>query len=171
MRLSTKLGASVSTAALGAAVVFGGAGVAQAQSLGYLGSSDPAPIVLTVSGDVDGVGGTITNNTEASLTCYVIVSDAKVISAVENDIDGGMTFAEAFAMNDDAFQAANAEGKNAYSVGVLVLVGETEVWTGIGIGPDADYRAGAVASCGEEIAFAYEPGGIFGSLDMGSLGS
>lgn len=46
MRLSTKIGATFSTAALGAATVLGGAGVAQAQSLGSLGSSAEADLTL-----------------------------------------------------------------------------------------------------------------------------
>ena len=49
---------------------------------------------------------------------------------------------------------------------------QTEEWTGAGsYGPAKDFRAGAAAQCGDEVAFAYESGGLFGSLDLGSLGS
>lgn len=172
MRLSTKLGASVSTAALGAAVVLGGAGVVHAQSLGSLGSSDPAPVVLTVSGDEDSVGGEITNNTTGPLTCAIYVSHADVIAAVERDFNGDMTFAQAIAANQDEFDDANELGQNAFVV-EAVLAGATDEWTGGGTyGPDEDVRAGAAANCGgDNVAFAYEPGGLFGSLNMGSLGS
>lgn len=175
MRTYTKIGASISTAALGAAAALGGAGVAQAQSLGSLGSSDPAPVVLTVAGDTEGVGGTVTNNTDEAVTCGVIVSDAQVISAVEDDFGDDVTLEQAFAANNDALQAANGEGKNAVAgipVGFEVAAGATEEWTGIGsYGPEVDFRAGAAVECGDEVAFAYESGGLFGSLDMGSLGS
>lgn len=171
MRLSTKFSASISTAALGAAAVLGGAGVAQAQSLGSLGSSAPDGVTLTVAGDTEAVGGEITNNTEDGLTCTIAVSDAEVISAIEDSIADGDTYVEAVAANNDALQEANADGKNALAGGALAA-GETIEWAGAGsYGPDADFRAGAVAVCGAEIAFAYESGGIFGSLDMGSLGS
>ena len=171
MRLTTKLGASISTAALGAAAVLGGAGVAQAQSLGSLGSSAPDAVTLTVAGDTEGVGGEITNNTEADLTCVIRVTDADVMSDVENAIDEDTTFTEAWAQYDDDIQAANAEGKNALA-SATVAAGASVEWTGVGsYDPEADYRSGAVATCGDEVAFAHEPGGLFGSLDMGSLGS
>lgn len=171
MRLSTKLGASISTAALGAAAALGGAGVAQAQSLGSLGSSAPDAVTLTVAGDTEAVGGEITNNTDGALTCLIRVSDAEVISNVENAIDDETTFTEAWDRFDAEIQAANAENKNALAQSE-VDAGETVTWEGTGsYGPEADYRSGAVATCGDEIAFAYEPGGLLGSLEMGSLGS
>lgn len=172
MRLSTKLGASISTAALGAAAVLGGAGVAQAQSLGSLGSSAPDAVTLTVAGDTEGVGGEITNNTDSALTCNIGVSTAEVISAIENGIDDETSFDEANAAVATERAAANALGQNALALSVTVPAGETVTWTGGGsYGPAKDFRAGAAANCGDEVAFAYEPGGLFGSLDMGSLGS
>ena len=152
MRLSAKLGASLSAAALGSAVVLGGAGIAQAQSagsLGSLGSSDPAPVVLTVEGDKDSVSGTITNNT----------GDGKTVKEASTELD-------------EAVQKSNSEGKNALALGVAVAANDTADWDGVGsYGPAEDYRSGAVATCGDEVAFAYESTGAFGSLDMGSLGS
>lgn len=172
MRLSTKIGASISTAALGAAAVLGGAGVAQAQSLGSLGSSAPDAVTLTVAGDTEAVGGEITNNTEADLTCLIAVSDAEVISGIEGAVNDGDSYADAVAENNDAMQEANGEGKNAQALGLVVPANDSIEWEGIGsYGPAADYRSGAVANCGDEVAFAYESGGLFGSLDMGSLGS
>lgn len=171
MRLSTKLGASLSAAALGSAVVLGGAGIAQAQSSGSLGSSDPAPVVLTVSGDTEAVGGEITNNTDGELTCGLAVMDAEVMAELEKLVAGGMSVVEASAELDDKVQESNAEGKNALG-SVTVEAGETTDWEGVGsYGPETDPRSGAVAVCGDEVAFAYESGGLFGSLDMGSLGS
>lgn len=175
MNLSTKLSASLSAAALGSAVVLGGAGIANAQSSGSLGSSGPDAVVLTVAGDGEEVGGTIANNTSESLNCSIVVSDSRVISAVEDDFGGETSLAEAFAENNDALQEANGEGKNAiWGIPVPIAVpANSEVdWTGAGYSPTADYRAGAAADCGgDNVAFAYEPGGLFGSLDMGSLGS
>ena len=170
MRLSTKLGASISTAALGAAAVLGGAGVAQAQSLGSLGSSAPAGVTLTVAGDTEAVGGEITNNTDGALTCTIGVSNAEVISAIENGIDDETSFDEANAAVAEERAAANLLGQNALAV-ATVPAGETVTWSGAGYGPDEDFRAGAAAKCGDEVAFAYESGGLFGSLNMGSLGS
>ena len=56
---------------------------------------------------------------------------------------------------------------------MTVPVGETVDWEGVGsFGPETDPRSGAAADCGDEDAvFAYEPGGLLGSLNMGSLGS
>ncbi|MEV8223696.1 hypothetical protein AB0P16_14710 [Dietzia maris] len=171
MRLSTKLGASISTAALGAAAVLGGAGVAQAQSLGSLGSSEPDAVTLTVAGDMEGVAGEITNNTDGALTCTIGVSNAEVISAIENGIDDETSFDEANDAVATEREAANVLGQNALAF-ATVPAGETVTWSGIGsYGPAEDFRAGAAADCGDEIAFAYESGGLFGSLDMGSLGS
>lgn len=175
MRLSAKLGASLSAAALGSAVVLGGAGIAQAQSagsLGSLGSSDPAPVVLTVEGDKDSVGGTITNNTGEAITCTVAVMDASVIAQIEGLVADGKTVKEASTELDEAVQKSNSEGKNALALGVAVAANDTADWDGVGsYGPAEDYRSGAVATCGDEVAFAYESTGAFGSLDMGSLGS
>ncbi|AWH93136.1 hypothetical protein [Dietzia lutea] len=169
MRLSTKIGATLSTAALSGAAVLGGAGVAQAQSLGSLGSSDPAPVVLTVAGDEDAVGGTISNNTEEAVTCTITVSDAEVMSDIEAVFNEGTTIGEAIDVSAD-FIAAGFEGKNTVTT-VDVAANDTEVWAGNATyNPEADFRAGASAQCGEEGAFAYEPGGVFGSLSMGSLG-
>lgn len=174
MRLSAKLGASLSAAALGSAVVLGGAGIAQAQSagsLGSLGSSDPAPVVLTVEGDKDSVAGTITNNTGEEITCTVAVMDASVIAQIEGLVADGKTVMEAATELDEAVQKSNSEGKNALA-GVAVPANDTADWDGVGsYGPAEDYRSGAVAACGDEVAFAYESTGAFGSLDMGSLGS
>lgn len=161
----------MATAALGAAVVLGGAGVAQAQSSDSLGSSGPAPVVLTVEGDKDSASGTITNNTAAEVNCEVFTSNAELIAAIEDDFSPTVTVVQAAQMNATAYNAAQTAGQNANIDDIAVGPNATAPWSAPGINATADYRAGAVVQCGTNVAFAYESGGLFGSLDMGSLGS
>ncbi|MDN5723130.1 MAG: hypothetical protein L0H20_09050, partial [Corynebacterium sp.] len=154
----------------------GGAGIAQAQgSLGSLtGSLGSADVELTVASDKDGVDGESTNNTEADLSCGIAVMDADVMKKIEASVAEGETVTEASAKYDDEVQDSQAEGKNALAL-ANVAAGGTEEWTGGGYGPEENPNSGAVATCGEGdtavTVFAYEDAGMFGSLDMGSLGS
>lgn len=53
-----------------------------------------------------------------------------------------------------------------------VCLAADRVISGEGFNPELDYRAGAYAEGRFPAAlFAYESGALFGSLDMGSLGS
>ena len=170
MRLSTKIGATLSTAALGAASVLGGAGVARAQSLGSLGSSAEADLTLELEAATDvAANGTLANNTETDLTCYVGVAGEEAIA-------------------DAAAGAADVEDLETYfaglSVGEVVTAplavdaGATVEWDVV-LDEEADSTAGALAFCEggagddavETFVVDYEPSGLLGSLDMGSLGS
>lgn len=157
-------------------MAMGGAGIAQAQSLGSLtGSLGSADVELTVASDAEGVAGEVTNNTKAALTCGIVVMDAGVMKKFEAAVVGGDTVTEAAANLKTEIDASNAAGKNAGAV-ARVPAGETKKWTGDGsYDPVGDPNSGAVAVCGEGedqvVAFAFESTGLFGSLDMGSLGS
>ena len=172
MRLSTKLGASLSTVALGAAAALGGAGVAQAQSLGSLGSSAEAPdLVLTISeANEAGALGTLTNNTERDLTCYVGVGDATTLA--ENE-DGLADAEDQEAYLRDLYADLADDPTFNFDTTGEVAAGETAEWS-VELTADADYAAGALAFCdplGDPLyAIDYESTGT-GSLDMGSLGS
>ena len=179
MRLSTKLGASMSAAALGSAVVLGGAGIAQAQSLdaasAALGSADAPEFVLTVEGDEDAVGGEIANNTDAPVTCDITATSADAAGAIEEAFADGSNLGDAIGAAEE-YLAAGVAGQNAFAGDVVVDALGTETWVGADFedtvyGPDEDYLAGAVAQCDDEVVFAYESDALFGSLDMGSLQS
>ncbi|MET3862669.1 hypothetical protein ABIE38_003615 [Dietzia sp. 2505] len=172
MRLSRKLGASMATTALGAAAVLGASGVAQAQS--SLGPSAPGPIAVTVSGSASVVSGTVTNDTSSVTTCTVHVSDASVVAGIEAFLTADAARNWADVTGDPVLDArltlAGALGQNT-STSVTVLAGETRAWSRP-LSATSDFRAGAVADCGGAgFGFGYESGGLFGSLDMGSLGS
>ncbi|MFJ5871986.1 hypothetical protein ACIQD2_12675 [Dietzia maris] len=170
MRLSTKIGATLSTAALGAATVLGGAGVAQAQSLGSLGSSAEADLSLELEAATDvAANGTLTNNTETDRTCYIGVADEETVASA-------------------AAGAADVEDLEAYFAGLsagvavtgplLVDAGGSVDWDVV-LDEEADFTAGALAFCEggegddavETFVVDYEPSGLMGSLNMGSLGS
>ncbi|GAA1051513.1 hypothetical protein [Dietzia natronolimnaea] len=172
MRLSRKLGASVATTALGAAVVLGASGVAHAQS--SLGPSASGPVALTVSGSDSVVSGTLTNNATSVVTCTVHVSEASVVTGIEAFLTADATRTWSDATVDPVLEArlalAAALGQNT-NTSVTAFVGETRSWSRP-LTATSDFRAGAVADCGNAgFAYAYESGGLFGSLDLGSLGS
>jgi hypothetical protein len=170
MRLSTKIGATLSTAALGAATVLGGAGVAQAQSLGSLGSSAEADLTLALEAATDAAAnGTLMNNTETDLTCYVGVAGEEAIA----DAAAGAAGEE----NLEAYFAGLAVGE-VVTAPLAVGAGETVEWDVV-LDGEADFTAGALAFCEggtgddavETFVVDYEPSGLMGSLNMGSLGS
>lgn len=175
----TRFGAALSTSFLASAMALGGAGVAQAQSLGSLtGSLESDPIELTVSGDTVSVGGTITNNAETDMTCLIGVIDAGVMRQYQALIESGNSPDAAATALADEFDEAGAAGTSA-SDDVFVAAGDTVAWNGEGrdYSPSEDAVLGAAAHCDvegvadEQFAFAYESAGLLGSLDMGSLGS
>ena len=145
-------------------MMVGGAAVAQAQ--GSLGSLMPtADVGLTVAVDDEGaVGGTLTNNTEEALTCDVNAADAELIEEVQALVADGNDLA-------DALDEAGFEGNGGTAENVEVDAEDAADWAIENPEVDDDFVAGAVADCGEEVdpAFAYESGGLFGSLDLGSL--
>lgn len=166
MRLSTRIGATISTAALGVAAALGGAGVAQAQSLGSLGPSEEAELelALTAAGDA-AAEGTLANNTETDLVCYVGVADATTVATAEagaEDVD-----------DLGAYFAGLAAG-SAVTPPLAVEAGASVQWSVV-LDAEKDFRAGALAYCEggdvETFTVDFESGGLLGSLDMGSLGS
>lgn len=166
MRLSTKIGATISSAALGVAAALGGAGVAQAQSLGSLGQDVEAELELAITNaDAAGAEGTLTNNTEFDLECYVGVAGADVVTAAAEGAADVGDLGDYF-----AGLAASADVTGPLSV----AAGGSVDWDVV-IGAEEDFRAGAIAYCegGDDEGFAvdFEAGGFLGSLDMGSLGS
>ncbi|MGX1597674.1 hypothetical protein ACWIDS_11495 [Dietzia maris] len=170
MRPSTKIGATLSTAALGAATVLGGAGVAQAQSLGSLGSSAEADLTLELEAATDvAANGTLANNTETDLTCYVGVADEEAIA----DAAAGAADVEIL----EAYFAGLSAGV-AVTSALAVDAGESAEWA-VALDEEADFTAGALAFCEggegddavETFVVDYEPSGLLGSLNMGSLGS
>lgn len=181
----TRFSGIAATVALGAATVLGGAGVAQAQSSGSLGSltagsSAPAPLELTLDeADKDGAQGTFTNKTTQTVeNCIVAVSDAEVVRDIEAAHKKGTEINPLPANLDKKLQDANALHQNWLAVGVGADAGKTAPWTGAqgAVKADKDYQAGAFVRCvvdgKDTFAFAYEPGGT-GSLSnvFGSLGS
>lgn len=173
MQISSKFGAVFASSALAASVVLGGAGVANAQGslVSLSGSLDPSDLELTVSGGEDGVEGEVTNNTEAPLTdCAVYYSDAESMELVES------AFGDEDTDLADALEELPEDGINE-----SVEVGEVEAtasWTGNdddGYDPETTDALGAVVECAEGdttvTVFAYEGGGLLGSLDMASLES
>lgn len=172
MRIS-KFGGVLASSALVASVVLGGTGIANAQgSLGSLtGSLESEAVELTVAGDLEGIGGEVTNNTDAALTCLVGTLDAVLMREYQALREAGSTDAEATDALSDEFEMARDEGKFAAHLNLAIPAGATVDWVGGGglYSPAEDFVAGAVAECGDQVVFAYESTGPFGSLDMGSL--
>lgn len=181
----TRFSGIVATTALGAATVLGGAGIAQAQSSGSLGSltagssaeETPAPLVLDLAdAGKDGANGTLTNNTEDSLSCYVAVTTAE--KAAE---------AEELLAPDDAVLSLSVlqelvQGAPFGFVAAPVEAENSAEWTVAVNGAEKDFRAGAMAICdptgdAPSYAFDYEDededeaaNGSLGNV-LGSLGS
>lgn len=173
MRIS-KFGGVLASSALAASAVLGSAGIANAQgSLGSLtGSLESEAVELTVAGDVDGIGGEITNNTDAGLTCSVGAMDAALMREYQALREAGSTDAEASDALFDEFEKARDEGKFAVHLYLTIPAGKTVDWVGGShYGPAEDFVAGAVADCDGQAFFAYESTGPLGSLNMGSLAS
>lgn len=181
----TRFSGFAATAVLGAATVFGGAGIAQAQSLDSLipGSSAPQGIGLTLDvATTKAASGTITNNTDVTLeSCTGLVSSAEAVRDIEAAYKKGIEVGSELPQElVDVLMAADAKGHN-WRAGSAnpIPIGKTADWTGSKVGPRAteDYQAGVLIQCqvgGYEdptfvYAFDYESGPA-GSLDLGSLG-
>ena len=164
----TRFSGIAATAALGAASVLGGAGIASAQSLGSLtaGSSGPAPLVLDLEdAGTEKANGTLTNNTEKALECDIIVGDSKTLSDAET------------ALAADATTDVSTLAGFGFVPALAVKANDSAEWDVTYTKLSADPIAGAVAYCGDAgterlHAFDYEADGT-GSLDgvLGSLGS
>ncbi|WP_010542196.1 hypothetical protein [Dietzia alimentaria] len=165
----TRFSGIAATAALGAATVLGGAGIAQAGSLGSLtaGSSAPAPLVLDLEdAGKEKANGTLTNDTEEALECTVILGNSKAVAGEEAAVAADATHdVQPFA------------GQFAFVPGIQVPANGSADWDVTYTELADDPVAGAGAFCGDAgkdrlHAFDYESDGT-GSLDnvLGSLGS
>ena len=182
----TRFSSFAATAALGAATVLGGAGIAQADSLGSLtaGSSAPAPLVLNLDeANKDGAKGSFTNQTEAEVkSCTVTVSTAEFVRKLDDLNSGGKDIASSKWTDELSaeYALAGAAGQNFQANDLDAEAGKEKAWTGTKVGEATtaeDYQAGAWVQCmvGEKVeyAFDYEEEASTGSLDniLGSLGS
>lgn len=146
-------------------MMVGGAGMAQAQgSADLLGSLMPdAPDVgLTVATDEDAVGGVVTNNTEDALECDVGAADADLVAQVEQLVADGNSL-------EDALEEAGFDEGNSDTTVVTADAEDEADWSVEDITVDDEFTAGAFADCDDEgePVFAYEDGGLLGSLDFG----
>lgn len=145
MRIS-KSASVIASSALAASVISGGAGVAGAQSP-YSQMQKSPDVGLTVAGDTEAIGDTITNNTADDLVCHVVATDRDVVAEFQTLVEGGMATEDAFEQLDDEIQAANDEGRNAIVRGVQVGAGAAVPWLGRGYEPAEDPDSGALAVC------------------------
>lgn len=174
MRVHSRIGVVVAAGALTAAGALGGTGIANAQdSLGSLTGSlgaDPIEVTFEYAAATGGAAatfsGTASNNTDFQAECYVDAWNAEDLRQFEALVDGGAEYEDIFE-DLDPIAYIDYQEKTIDPDSVVDWGFEAEV---------AEGGTAAVAlSCtidGEDIVvFEYGSTGLFGSLDMGSLGS